>query len=246
MTSGKRSNQQNVDNMELFTERVSTFQPAYDPAETRLSIQNQKQIKASGDEVLLGVTVAESACNNTISARTDAFSAIDPLVTRVINALRISDVQEQTIQQGESIVREIRNKRATVITPPAISAGGTQNGELPKTNKMHSGSFNTKTENFRRLIVLLSTIPAYKPKETDLTVDALKTKLEALNLVNSASKTADAMANAARTQRDIVLYAAKTGLVDIAMDSKLYVKSAYGALSTQYKSISGILFTRSR
>ena len=246
MNASKRGNQQNVDNMELLTERVSTFHPEYDPGEARLSIQSQKQIKESGDEVLLGVTTAESACNNTISVRTVAFNAIDPLVTRVINALRISDVSEQTIHQGESIVREIRNRRATMITPPANNAEGTQIAEPVKTNKMHSGSFNTKTENFRRLIVLLGTIPAYNPKEADLNIDSLNNRLEALNLVNSAFKTADAKANAARTQRDMVLYAEKTGLVDIAMDSKLYVKSAYGAISPQYKSVSGILFSRKR
>jgi len=51
---------------------------------------------------------------------------------------------------------------------------------------------------------------------------------------------------AARKLRDIVLYADKSGLVDVAQDSKLYVKSAYGANSTQYRSISGITFTRPR
>ena len=246
MNSGKRSNQQNVDNMELFTERVVAFQPGYDPAETRLSIPNQKQIKARGDEVLLGVNTAESACNNSVSARTDAFNTLDSLVTRALNALRISDVSEQTIEQGASIVREMRNKRASQITPPATVAEGTQPAEPVKTNKMHSGSYDTKIENFRRFIVLLGTIAAYKPKEPDLTVDSLNVKLAALILVNSAVKTADARANAARTERDAVLYAAKTGLVEIAFDSKLYVKSAYGIKSSQYKSIGGILFTRKK
>jgi len=246
MNLGKKSNQQNVDNMEVLTERVATFQPGYDPAETRLSIPNQKQVKARGDEVLIVVTEAESACSNTISARTDVFNALDPLVTRVLNALRISDVSEQTIEQGASIVREFRNRRATAITPAGNGDGGTQNGEPSKTNKMHSGSFNTKTENFRRLIVLLSTIAAYKPNEPDLAIDSLNAKLASLILVNSTVKTADAKANAARAERDAVLYAAKTGLVDIAMDSKLYVKSAYGVKSSQYNSVSGINFTRRR
>lgn len=246
MNSVKRSNQQNVDNMELLTERVATFEPEYDPSELRLSIPNQKQVKASGDEVLLGVNAAESACNNTTSARTEAFHTLEPLVTRVINGLRISDVSEQTIAQGESIVREIRNRRASVIPAPAKDAIDSEKTEPAKVNKMRSGSFNTKIENFRRLIVLLSTIPAYNPKQADLTIESLNARLTALNLLNSASKTAEAKADAARLHRDTILYAAKTGLVDIAMDSKLYVKSAYGASSHQYKSVSGIAFTKPR
>jgi len=243
MNSGKRSNQQNVDNMELLIERVNTFQPGYDPAEVRLSISNQKQIKARGDEVLLGVNSAESFCNNSISARTNAFNTLDSLVTRALNALRISDITEQTIDQGASIVREIRNKRASGINPSVEVEEGTQPVEPVKSNKMHSGSFDAKIENFRRFIVLLSTIKAYRPKEPELMVDSLYAKLASLILVNSTVKTADARANAARTERDVVLYAAKTGLVKIALDSKLYVKSAYGSRSSQYKSIGGIVFT---
>ena len=246
MNTGKRSNQQNVDNLEVLTERVTTFQPGYDPAETRLSIPNQKLIKASGDEALLGVSTAESACDNAISARTAAFESINPLVTRAINALRISDVTEQTIAQGESIVRDFRNQRASATEPPAKTEEGTVSSETVKTNKLRSGSFYTKVENFRKFIVFLSSIPAYKPKQSDLTVEALNAKLEALVLINSAYNTADAKANAARLHRDIVLYTAKTGLVEIAQDSKLYVKSAYGATSPQYKSISGIKFTKPR
>jgi hypothetical protein len=111
---------------------------------------------------------------------------------------------------------------------------------------MRSGSFETRIENLTKLIAFLSTIPAYKPKESELTLESLKAKLEALKLVISAAKSADSKAEAARLQRDIILYTDKTGLVDIALDSKLYVKSAYGATSPQYKSISGILFTRPR
>jgi hypothetical protein len=242
MNTGKRSNQQNVDNLEVLTERVSTFQPGYDPAESRLSISNQKMIKTSGDEALLGVSTAESTIDNAVSARTAAFNSLDPLVTRAINALRISDVTEQTIAQAESIVRELRNRRASAIEPPAKTAEGVVIGESVKTNKLHSGSFNTRIENFRKFIVFLSAVPAYKPNQTDLTVETLKAKLEALVLVNSAFNAAEAKVEAARLQRDIVLYASKTGLVDIALDSKLYVKSAYGATSPQFKSISNIAF----
>jgi len=89
-------------------------------------------------------------------------------------------------------------------------------------------------------------ISAYKPKETALTIEALKAKHESLKQTNSADIAAEAMAEAARTQRDNLLHADKTGLVDIAMDSKYYIKSAYGVNSAQYKAISGIRFTRKK
>jgi len=163
-----------------------------------------------------------------------------------INGLRISDVPEQTVAQGESLVREYRNQRATEIEPPAKTAEGSNEEESARTNKIRNGSFNTKIENYRNIVVMLSILSAYKPNENDLTIESLKARLEDLKRVNSACIAADAAAEAARKLRDIVLYADKTGLVDVAMDSKLYVKSAYGANSTQYRSISGLLFTRPR
>jgi len=246
MNSNKRSNQQNVDNMEVLTEKVITFIPAYDPSETRLSILNQREIKVSGDAVLEKVALAESACDNAITARNIAFDALDPFVTRVINGLRISDVPAQTVEQGESIVREFRNQRATEIEPPAKTDEGSDEEESSRNNKLRNSSFNTKIENYRNLVLLLSTLLAYKPNEKDLKIDALKVRLTDLKHVNSVAVAAEAAAEAARQLRYQILYGTKTGLVDIAKDSKLYVKSAYGANSPQYRSISGILFTRPR
>lgn len=246
MNSSKRSNQQNVDNLEVLTEKVITFIPAYDPSEARLSIQNQREIKASGDAVLEKVAIAETVCDNAITARNIAFDALDPFVTRLINGLRISDVPAQTVEQGESLVREFRNQRATPIEPPSKTDEGSDEEESSRNNKLRNSSFNTKIENYRNIVLLLSSLLAYKPNEKDLRIDALKVRLTDLKHVNSVAVAAEAAAEAARQLRDIILYADKTGLFDVAMDSKLYVKSAYGATSTQYKSISGILFTRPR
>ena len=152
MNSSKRSNQQNVDNLEVLTEKVITFIPAYDPSETRLSIQNHREIKVSGDAVLEKVAIAETACDNAITARNIAFDALDPFVTRLINGLRISDVPAQTVEQGESLVREFRNQRATPIEPPSKTDEGSDEEETSRNNKLRNSSFNTKIENYRNIV----------------------------------------------------------------------------------------------
>lgn len=244
MNSNKKSHQQNVDNIEKLSIQVATFEPVYNPSETRLSIANQQLLKTSGDTVLTTVMEAESANNNAISARTAAFGNFDGFVTRIINAVRISDVTEQTVDQCESIVRDLRNKRATEITPPAKAPKATDEETESSHNKIRNGSFDTKVENFNRLVVLLKTLVAYKPNETDLNIESLRAKHGVLKLSNTSCITKEAAAVAAKRQRQIALYAIKTGLVSVALDSKLYVKSAYGANSPQYKSVSGIVFTR--
>jgi len=245
MNTNKKSHQQNVDNIEKLTKQVATFVPAYNSSEPRLSIANQLQLKLSGDEVLDGVMVAESDCDHAVAARTTAFEGFDGLVTRVANGIRISEVSDQTISQTESIVRDLRNKRAEEIIPPAETADGKEDEEQAKHNKIRNGSFSTRVENFNRLLKLLLTIAAaYRPNEEDLNIESLKNRYEALKNANSVCISKDADADAARRQRQIVLYAPKTGLVPVGTDVKLYVKSAYGATSPEYKSVRGLTFTK--
>jgi len=46
----------------------------------------------------------------------------------------------------------------------------------------------------------------------------------------------------ARITRNDILYKPNTGLVDIAIDTKTYIKSVFGASSPQYKQVSGLEF----
>jgi len=48
----------------------------------------------------------------------------------------------------------------------------------------------------------------------------------------------------ARIDRNKVLYTDNTGLVDLALEVKKYVKSVFGAGSPQYKQVSGIKFKK--
>ena len=43
-----------------------------------------------------------------------------------------------------------------------------------------------------------------------------------------------------------LMYKANTRMVDIALDSKAYIKSAFGATSPQYKQVSKLKFTSTR
>lgn len=50
----------------------------------------------------------------------------------------------------------------------------------------------------------------------------------------------------ARINRNNFIYGKITGIIDVAIECKAYVKSVYGTKSPQYKEVSGIKFTRKR
>jgi len=91
---------------------------------------------------------------------------------------------------------------------------------------------------------LLASVPEYAPNETELTTESLTALYDDLNAKNTAVINAAVPLSNARIARDQILYTALTGVIDISVDVKTYVKSVFGATSPQYKLISGLTFTK--
>jgi hypothetical protein len=244
MSTEQTGHVQNVVNLGVIINRVTTFAAKYNPSRNEFKIPKLTELKASAETVLELANTAENANKKSIATRSSAFSGFDGLITRVINALRISGAMEQTVVQAEAIVRELRGKRASEkLTDEQIAAAKEEGKEL-KQNTLHNTTMDSKIDNFDKLVQFLITVPEYKPNEADLATAALTAKLSALKAANDQFNQTEAELNAARFQRDTILYTGVTGLFDIATGVKLYVKSAFGATSPQYKSISDLAFRK--
>ena len=103
-------------------------------------------------------------------------------------------------------------------------------------------SFDNRIENFDKLIMLLSSVPLYNPNEEELKIASLKTLYTDLKAMNTLVLTTYIQMDNARANRNLIMYKPITGLVDIALDTKTSIKSAFGASSTQYKQISKLAF----
>lgn len=107
--------------------------------------------------------IAEVNYNNSLSARTVAFDGYDGLITRSINALRIMDVPAQTLAQAEALVRELRLSRYfELLTDEELAAA-----KARKPDKTSGGNtipaINSKLENLAKYVLLLESIPDYRP-----------------------------------------------------------------------------------
>ena len=98
-------------------------------------------------------------------------------------------------------------------------------------------------DNFGILLQLLATIPNYNPNEDDLKLVNLTTYHASLMSSTQAVDQTEAELNAKLMERDQILYAESTGLYSIAQNVKKYVKSVYGAGSSEYTTVSTIKFT---
>jgi hypothetical protein len=211
-----------------------------------LTISGLSHLKTSGETAIAKVTSAENCYKNSTSERAEAFEELDNLVSRAINALRISGASSLNIAQAEAIMRDLRGKRTDVKTTEGYSDVTIFNRDNTNHTTLHKGTIDSRIINFTKLIRLLSIIELYKPNETDLTITGLNDKLTELKLINANSVAADAALDSARWDRNAILYKPDSGLVDVALSVKMYVKSVFGATSPQYKAVSEIVFSKSR
>jgi len=178
--------------------------------------------------VLQSVKTSKTAFDNATNLREIVFKVLKPLATKIINALSVSGATQQTIDDAKTINNKIQGRRAKAIEKPTaaeLAAGA----EPAKTSSTSQQSFDKLIDHFTQLIALLTAEPKYTPNENELKVATLNTLLTDMKAKNTGVITATTTVSNSRIARDKTLYAEETGLVDIALAVKQYVKSVFGA-----------------
>ena len=233
----------NVANFENLLTTANALGATYNPSKSSLKIPALQDLLTASKGTLNTVNIAQSAYSNAVDAREVAFKPFNKLVTRVNNALKASDTTPQVDESAQTIIRKLQGKRASAkLTDDEKTALKAEGKEVNQISAAQL-SYNSKLENFDRLIMLLSSIPLYNPNEAELKVETLKALHNQLKEKNTEVILPIVQLSNSRISRNKILYKENTGLVDIALDSKTYIKSVFGATSPQYKQISKLKFT---
>jgi hypothetical protein len=234
----------NVANFSNLCSICTGYGTAYNPAKPSLSLSalNTKQLESQ--QTLTVVHSAFSAHKNAVAERELAFKPFSKFVTRIMNALRASESTSEIDAKAESFALKLQGKRASAKLTEEERQALAQDGNEHKEISSSQMSFDSRIDNFGKLVTFLETVPKYNPNEADLKIDALKNYLQDLKDKNAAVIEAHTALSNARILRNETLYKEDTGLVEIASDVKTYVKSLFGAGAPQYRQISGIKFQR--
>ena len=188
----------------------------------------------------------EPAYKSAVAAREVVFIPLSKLTTRIMNSIKATDTTVQVDENARTLVRKIQGVRATAKKTEdekkALAEKGKEVVEI-STSQM---SYDSRLDNFFKLIQLLSSVPEYNPNETELKIEHLNTILDDLKAKNAAVVESYIPLSNARISRNNLLYKENTGLYDVALDVKNYIKSVFGATSPQYKQVSKIKFTAPR
>lgn len=234
----------NVTNLESLITSIIALETSYNPSRDSIKLTSLQTLLTASTESLNAVNIAQAAYSNAVAARKVAFEPFSKLITRVMNSFKASGASTQVVQSARTIVRKLQGRRASAkITEEekkALEAEGKEVNQISASQM----SFDNRIENFDRLIMLLSSIPLYNPNEAELKVEALKALHNQLKEKNTEVILPIVQLSNSRIARNKILYSENTGLVDVALDSKTYIKSIFGATSPQYKQISKLRFIR--
>ena len=234
----------NVTNLESLITSIIALETSYNPSRDSIKLPALQALLTASTESLNAVNIAQATYSNAVAARKVAFEPFSKLITRVMNSLKASGASTQVVQSARTIVRKLQGRRASAkITEEekkALEAEGKEVNQISASQM----SFDNRIENFDRLIMLLSSIPLYNPNEAELKVEVLKALHNQLKEKNTEVILPIVQLSNSRMNRNKILYNENTGLVDVALDSKTYIKSIFGATSPQYKQISKLRFIR--
>ncbi len=232
----------NMTNLESLISAITLFGEKYNPSKESIKLASLQALLVSTKESFNAHYAAQTAYSKAVDDREIAFEPLNKLITRINNALKASDSNMKYDESVQSIIRKLQGRRAsaklTEKEQQALTEAGTPKTQI-STAQM---SYDSRIENFDRLLIQLSSIPEYTPNEDELKIGTLQALLAVLKAANTNVIAAYLKLEKARGLRNEILYHPITGLIDRASDTKSYIKSLFGTASTEFKQVSGLGF----
>ena len=232
----------NAANFDTLISCATGYGAAYNPSKTTLRVSALQNMSAEAKNAVRAVNATLPAYTQAVADREVAFAPLNKLTTRRLNSLKATDTTQQVIESAKALVNKLQGKRTTPKKTEEEKSALAADGKATKEISTSQMSYDSRLDNFDKLVQLLSSAPFYTPNETDLQITSIQALYADLSATNAAVIVAAVPLSNARISRNQVLYKADTGVVDIAMDVKTYVKSVFGASSPQYKQISALAF----
>ncbi len=232
----------NVANLYALKSQTAAMGADYNPVNTALGTAALETMHADCDQKVNACAGALIAANGKKGERKTAFSAVEPLLPRILSVLKTSEAPDEKIKDAAGLIAKIRGARRAKTAEPG---GNTPAPDAPKTISVSQQSFDMQAQHFADLVALIKNTPEYATNDDDLKYDTLKTMGEDLKARNKAAVDAENDYDQALSKRNAALYGAKTGLYDVADKVKEYMRSLPGGVKNEhYKQAVKLKFTK--
>lgn len=234
----------NIYNFEKIIIDITSFGSLYNPGRTALSLDSLKKLHTKIKAADSDETSSLLLLNNARLARSDSFDNAKTIIISASNYIRSSEMPDNVKENLISISNKFLGRdRSAKKTITSMDANGntitTETTPAPTHQDMES-----KLAYLDTFIKQLALNTTYNPNEANIKL----VNLTAMYNDMKAKRTAELLAatvyaNAQMTSNEL-LYAEKTGMIDLVIDVKQYVKSVFGIASSQYKTLISVKFRR--
>ena len=236
-STSETGHNKNVTNLETLIIRCEGLGGAYNPSNSQITIPSLTAFYQESKQLVKEVKTTEAPFNEVEGRRKLVFKPLKPTGTKFLNALKGANAPSSVVADAETINRKLQGKRAD------NSPTETPIGEIPKDKvSVSQQSYEMQVDHFEKLIEVGTIEPSYNPNEVPLKIATLNAYKDELFAINTEVKTKYVPYSNALKNRNAKLYNPETGIVSVTQQVKNYVKSAFGATSPEYKSISKLVF----
>ncbi len=235
--TGHAKNLANFNSLISFCEGYAA---AYNPAQAALQLTGLQTLSTTAQAAYDDAKIKQLAFNKVVDERMIAFAPLRSLSQRMLAALAASGCSSETLEGAKTINRKIqgRRKKNTAAGVNEPTDDPTEGNKPAKSISASQQSYDNLSASFSAFIELLVGQAEYQPNETELQTTSLSSYLDTLKAANKAVIDAYTLWSNTRINRNKVMYAKGSGMVDVAQLVKNYVKSVFGNGSPEYKQVS--------
>lgn len=229
----------NIAHLEDLIAYCQSYGADYNPSNPLLTVAQLQALYAAAQSAINDFKTQKTSFDTAINLRRDAFEDIQPLSTRIVNALIASGASKLTIDDAKGVNKKIQGIRSKKLTTDTTA---NDDATMTKTISTAQQSYDRLKDHLANMISILLQTSEYKPNENDLKIAQLQARLAALETSKTAWINAHTTYSNAIRDRNQLLYHPDTGITAVAQKVKVYVKSIYGSRSHQYKQVRMLVF----
>lgn len=247
-----------IANFEILVDQCAQLGSVYAPSRSDLKLDALQNALAQAKSRLDAFHTAQAGLKSAVARRETLFDGFGRRITRVHNSLKASSSSDAFDEKAHALVVQLRGghksspakgiPQAQAAKPELVVAGGASAPAPAET--LTSGrssshlSYEARVDHLDQFLKLLGSMTDYTPLESELTHQGLQEWKNDLQAVNQEVMHAQNVVGTARTERDEILYATRSGLIDLAADCKSYLKAALGTDHPTAKSVTKLKFAR--
>lgn len=188
---------------------------------------------------------AQAGNKHVIAEQAVAFEGFYRKLTRVLGALKSSESPDELDREVQALVNRsqgVRIRRKTLPTVPSEVGEGIPHPTVSGKHTVSHSSDVTRLDTLDPLVKILSGTPEYAPNEEALRCASLVDWHRDHTTRHEAVIRSRIALDQARDARRECFAGRRTGLRDLAADTKAYIRSVFGTQSPQFQNLAGLSF----